>query len=183
MSALQLYPEGGIGYTVRVNALLGLLALLLANPFPVFAAQTAPAFTLSLLDGKPFDSRSLLGKKVLVIRFQASWSRLSVRAAPAFERSYRKYRNRTVEFVGVQVQDDAGNARKFLKAHQASYPAGLDPDLRIANRFGFDRTPYTVAISKAGEIVARRRGPLSEAELAKLIDPLLKPSAKKSSPR
>lgn len=168
---------------MRVNALLGLLALLLANPFPVFAAQTAPALTLNLLDGKPFDSRSLLGKKVLVIRFQASWSRLSARAAPAFERSYLKYRHRGVEFIGIHLQDDAGNAKRFLKAHQATYPAGLDPDLRIANRFGFDRTPYTVVISKAGEIVARRRGSMSEAELAKLIDPLLKPSAKNPSPR
>ncbi len=155
------------------HALLCLAAFSLAVPLTSLAAQTAPAFTLRLLDGKTFDSRSLIGKKALVIRFQASWSRLSTQAAPAFERSYRKYRNRGVEFVGVQVQDDPGNAGRFLKSHQASYPAGLDPDLRIANRFGFDRTPYTVVISRAGEIVARRRGVLSETDLAKLIDPLL----------
>jgi cytochrome c biogenesis protein CcmG/thiol:disulfide interchange protein DsbE len=165
------------------TALFCLAAFSLAIPLPSLAAQTAPAFTLKLLDGKTFDSRSLIGKKALVIRFQASWSRLSVQSAPAFERSYRKYRNRGVEFVGVQVQDEPGNARRFLKAHQASYPAGLDPDLRIANRFSFERTPYTVVISKRGEIVARRSGIMSEGELATLIDPLLKPSAKKPPTR
>lgn len=143
----------------------------MALALPVWAAPTAPAFTIRLLDQKKaFDSRSLLGKKVLVVRFQASWCRVCVKEAPAFERLYRKYKGRNVEFVAVQVQDTPADVRKFLKAHRASYPVGLDPDLRIANRFGFKDAPDTVVISRAGEIVARFTGPSSEAELAKAID-------------
>ena len=162
--------------------LLALLALAPAAPEPAWAAETAPAFTLRLLEGKnAFDSRSYLGKKLLVVRFQASWCKLCAGEGPAFERSYKKYRRRGVEFVAVQLQDDAQDARKFLKAHRASYPAGLDPDLRIAERFGVTHPPYTVVISKKGEIVSRRASPLSEADLAKLLDRLLAPPAKKSS--
>jgi peroxiredoxin len=161
---------------------LAVLLLAVTWPEPARAAEIAPAFTLRPLDGKKMlDSRSYLGKKVLVVRFQASWCKVCVREGPAFERSYRKYRRRGVEFVGVQVKDDAVDARKFLKAHQASYPAGLDPDLRIADRFGFNQAPYTVIISKKGEIVSRRTGAMSEADLAKLLDRLLTPPAKKPS--
>ena len=159
-----------------------LLLLVLAVPEPAWAEETAPAFTLRLLEGKnAFDSRSYLGKKLLVVRLQASWSKLCAGEGSAFERSYKKYRRRGVEFVAVQLQDDAQDARKFLKAHRASYPAGLDPDLRIADRFGVTHPPYTVVISKKGEIVSRRAGSMSEANLTKLLDRLLAPPVKKSS--
>ena len=157
------------------RALIALLALILAWPSPpAWARPTAPAFTLRLLDGhKTLDSRSHLGRGILVVRFQASWCKVCVREAPGFERAYRKYKPLGVEFVGIQVQDTETDARKFLKAHDATYPAGLDPTLKVANRFGFKGTPYTVVISRKGEMMARIHGSADEARLAKAIDPLL----------
>ncbi|MBI2154627.1 MAG: TlpA family protein disulfide reductase [Candidatus Rokubacteria bacterium] len=146
---------------------------------PVWADATAPAFTLRLLDGKKtLDSRAYLGKQVLVVRFQASWCKLCVREAPGFERAYRKYKPRGVEFVGIQVQDTTADARKFLQAHEASYPAGVDPTLKIANRFGFKGTPFTVVISRKGEMVARIHGSADEARLARALDPLVRPRSR-----
>jgi thioredoxin-like negative regulator of GroEL len=75
--------------------------------------------------------------------------------------------------VGVQIEDTAADARRFLKRHGATYAAGLDPHLAIANRFGFRRTPYTVVINKKGEMVARIHGPADEARLARVLDPLV----------
>jgi cytochrome c biogenesis protein CcmG/thiol:disulfide interchange protein DsbE len=158
-----------------LRALSVFLAVLLSWTSPsAWAGPAAPAFTLKLLDGKKtLDSRAYLGKKVLVVRFQASWCAVCVREAPGLERTYRKYKSRGVEFVGIQVQDTAADARRFLKAHGASYPAGLDPSLKIANRFGLKRAPYTVVISQKGEMVARIHGSADEARLARAIDPLL----------
>lgn len=160
------------------RALAVLLAFTLAwTSGSAWALPAAPAFTLRLLDGKKaLDSRAYLGKSVLVVRFQASWCRLCVREAPGFERAYQKYKPRGVEFVGIQVQDTAADALKFLKAHRATYPAGLDPSLTVANRFGFKGTPYTVVISRRGEMVARIHGSADEARLAKVLDPLLRSS-------
>lgn len=160
--------------------LTALLALAVVwTSTPGWTNSTAPAFTLRLLNGKrTFDSRAYLGKKVLVVRFQASWCRLCAQEAPSFERAYRKYKSRGVEFVGIQVQDTAADARKFLKAHNATYPAGLDPSLTIADRFGFKETPYTVVISQNGEMVATIHGSADEARLAKVIDPLIPPAKK-----
>ncbi len=165
-----------------LRALAVLLAFALAwTSTPAWAHPTAPAFTLRLLSNKKtLDSRSYLGKSILVVRFQASWCRLCVREAPGFQRAYQRYKPRGVEFVGIQVQDTAVDALKFLKAHGATYPAGLDPSLTIANRFGFKGTPYTVVISQKGEMMARIHGSADEARLAKVLDPLLHPSKQPS---
>ncbi len=162
--------------------LLAALALALAAS-PALAAPSAPAFTARLLDGSgSFDSRALIGKKVLVVRFQASWCKVCAEEAPAIERIWQKYRGSGVEVVAIFVQDTAADARSFLAAHGATYPAGLDPKLTIANRFGFRGTPYTVVINKRGEIAARIHGRSDEARLTRALDPLVKPRPAKKPP-
>jgi thiol-disulfide isomerase/thioredoxin len=147
--------------------------VLLSWAVPVFAAPSAPAFTLKLLDGgRPFDSRSLIGKKALVVRFQASWCKVCVEEAPAVERIWQKYRSQGVEVVGIQVEDSRTDAKRFLQG--STYLAGLDPQLLVANRFKARGTPYTIVIDKRGEIVARLSGRTGEARLARVLDPLVK---------
>jgi len=157
-----------------VRRLLVTLACL-ALATPAAAAPAAPAFTVTLLDGSGhFDSRAQIGKHLLVVRFQASWCKVCNEEAAGIERLYQKYRTSGVEFVSIQVQDTEADARQFLKVNKATYPAGLDPRLKIANRFGFRGTPYTVVVNKRGEIVARIRGRADEARLARILDPLVK---------
>ncbi|OGK85025.1 MAG: hypothetical protein A2X52_09770 [Candidatus Rokubacteria bacterium GWC2_70_16] len=95
---------------------------------------------------------------------------------------YQKYRSRGVEIVAVHVQDTEVDARAFLKAHGATYPAGLDPRLRIANRFGFKGTPYTVVIDRKGEMAARIHGSADETRLARGLDPLLPAPPRRKPP-
>jgi len=117
--------------------LLALLLSVCAAP-AMAATPSAPAFSLPLLDGSgTFDSRALIGKKVLIVRFQASWCKVCAQEAAMIERLYEQYRESGVELISVQVQDTETDARRFLKAHDATYPAGLDPRLKTANRFGF----------------------------------------------
>jgi cytochrome c biogenesis protein CcmG, thiol:disulfide interchange protein DsbE len=162
--------------------LLALLVVALGTTAAV-AAPAAPALTLKLLDGgRTFDSRALIGKKVLVVRFQASWCAVCAEEAPGVERVYQKYKASGVELVAIHVQDTVGDAQRFLKAHGATYPAGLDPRLTIARRFGFKGTPYTVVISKRGEVVARISGRADETRLARALDSLVTERAKRRPP-
>jgi thiol-disulfide isomerase/thioredoxin len=148
---------------------------------PALAAPSAPAFSVKLLqDGQTFDSRSLIGKKVLVVRFQASWCKVCVEEAPVIEHIWQKYRPAGVEVVGLQVEDTQADARRFLRG--ATYPAGLDPQLLIANRFKAKGTPYTIVIDKRGEIAGRISGRSGEARLARVLDPLVKEPAKRKPP-
>jgi len=149
------------------------LLLALAAAAPARAAPVAPAFTLRLLDSRrTFDSRDAIAKTVLVVRFQASWCKPCAREAPELERLYARYKPLGVEVVGVHVQDTAADARRFLREHKATYPAGLDPRLTIANRFGVTGTPYTVVISPAGRLVARLPGESAVTRLPGILDPL-----------
>jgi peroxiredoxin len=153
-------------------ALLGQAAAAL----PV-GAEPAPAFTLRLLGSAAvFDSRSALEKKILVVRFQASWCRPCAREAAALERFYRRYRRFGVEVVGIHVQDAGPDARRFLRAHGGTYPAGLDPRLTVSNRFGVEGTPYTVVIAQDGELVARIRGESAVRRLPAIVAPLTRPA-------
>ncbi len=157
--------------------------LLLLGPVPALAAPSAPAFSVTLLDGSgKFESRSALGKKVLIVRFQASWCKVCAQEAPAIQRLYVSYNPSGVELVAIHVQDTAEDARRFLKGDGATYPAGLDPHLSIANRFGFKGTPYTVVIDKKGEMVARIHGRADDKRLSSVLDPLLKPRPKRPPP-
>lgn len=159
------------------------LGALLVTAAPAAAVPAAPAFTVKLLEGSGhFDSRAQLGKNVLIVRFQASWCKVCNEEAAGFERIYRKYRPRGVEMVSVHVQDTEADARHFLEVNKASYPAGLDPRLKIASRFGFRGTPYTVVINKRGEMVARIHGRADEARMARILDPLVQRAPKGSAP-
>jgi peroxiredoxin len=160
------------------------LALLALSPAPAAAAPpAAPAVRMPLLKGgETFDSRALIGKKVLVIRFQASWCKTCAAQAAGLQRLYERYRSRDVEILAIHVDDPEPDARAFLEAHRATYPAVLDPGLRVANRFGFKRAPYTVVVNKRGEIAARLDATADETRLRAAIDAALKPPPRRGAP-
>lgn len=158
----------GRGYHGPVARLLRLAPALL------LAAAPAPGFRLRLLDStRVLDSRELLGKTVLVLRFQASYCRPCAREAAAFARVVERYRDRGVEFLAVHVQDTVADTRRFVRAHRITYPVALDPRLTVGNRFGFKGTPLTVVVDRRGEIVASLHGESAVARLPRLLDQAL----------
>jgi len=166
-------------------SLAAALLLALSGAAPVVAAPAAPAITVRLLDGSAtFDSRALLGKKVLLVRFQASWCKVCAQEAGDVERIHQTYGPRGVQVLAIHVQDAEADARSFLEKAGATYPAALDPKLRIGNRFGFKGTPYTVVVDRKGEIVARIHGSATELRMRAALDPVLeRRPAKKPPPK
>ena len=156
-----------------------------SGALPAMAAPSAPAITVRLLEsGKTFDSRALLGKKALLVRFQASWCKVCAEELDDLQRIHQTYGPRGVQVLVIHVQDAESDARSFLQKAGATYPAGLDPKLRIANRFGFKGAPYTVVVDKKGEMVARIHGSASELRMRAALDPLLeRRPAKKPPPK
>ncbi|HEV8616496.1 MAG TPA: TlpA disulfide reductase family protein [Methylomirabilota bacterium] len=148
--------------------------LLLAIAATGEAAPTAPAFRVKTLDGRrTIDTRELLGKKVLVLRFQASYCKPCAKEAGPLTRIAERYRDRDVEVVAIHVQDTAADARAFARTHKMTIPIVLDPRLTIGNRFGFKGSPYTVVIDRRGEMVARIHGESAVTRLPRLLDAAL----------
>jgi peroxiredoxin len=163
---------------VLVAAALAFLAL---SPAPAAAAPpAAPAVRVPLLKGgEIFDSRALIGKKVLVLRFQASWCKTCAVQAAGLQRVYERYRSRDVEILAIHVDDTERDARAFLETHHATYDGTIDPSFRVANRFGVKRVPYTVIVNKRGEIAARLDATADEARLGAAIETALKPPVRR----
>jgi peroxiredoxin len=156
-----------------VRWLLGFTALLwLAGV--AHAAPAAPGFKVTTLDGRVIDSLELLGKKVIVLRFQASYCKPCVRESVALGRVAERYRDRGVEVIAVHVQDTVADVQRFVKRTKATYPIVLDPRLGLGNRFGFKGTPYTVVIDKKGEIFTQVHGVGVVNRLLKTLDGILK---------
>ena len=149
-------------------------AALLSLTSSAAAAPAAPGFKVRLLDGRSLDSRDLIGKKILVLRFQASYCKPCARESAALGRLTERYRERGVEVLAIHVQDATSDVRKFMRANKVTYPVALDPRLTIGNRYGFKGTPYTVVVDRQGEIVARLHGVSVVTRLPRILDELLK---------
>jgi peroxiredoxin len=159
------------------------LALLLAVATVAEAAPAAPGFRLKTLDGKrTMDSNELIGKKIVVLRFQASYCKPCVKESLMLNRVWERYRDRDVEIVAVQVQDTAADVRTFVRANKVTYPVALDPRLSIGNRFGFKGTPYTVIVDRKGEMVERLAGEGAVRKLPAMLDRLLKADGPETTP-
>ena len=156
-------------------AVLLAIALSLIAALPALAAPAAPGFRVKPLDsGKTFDSREMMGKKVVVLRFQASYCKPCAREAEALARLVERYRGRPVEFLALHVEDTAADTRHFVRAHRVNYAVALDPKLTIGNRYGVKGTPYTVVIDRKGEIIARLAGESAVTRLPRILDDALR---------
>jgi thiol-disulfide isomerase/thioredoxin len=154
------------------------LTVLLGWASGAHAAPAAPGFTVTTLDGRTIDSLELIGKKVIVLRFQASYCKPCVKESPILSRVADRYRDRDVEIIAVHVQDTVGDVRRFVRATRATYPVTLDPRLSLGNRFGFKGTPYTVVIDQKGEIFTRVHGEGVPGRLPRTLDGLLRADAR-----
>ena len=160
-----------------------LLALLLTLVSAVHgaAAPAAPGVRVKLLDSaRTFDSREMMGKKVVVLRFQASYCKPCAREAAAFGRLVERYRGREVEFLALHVQDTVAETRRFMRAQRVNYAVALDPKLTIGNRYGVKGTPYTVVIDRKGEIAARLPGESAVTRLPRILEDALRQGAPKT---
>jgi len=159
------------------------LALLLLLAVRAEGAPAAPGFKVTLLDGtSTIDSRDLIGKKILVLRFQASYCKPCAKESPALGRLLERYRPRGVEVLAIHVQDTAADTRAFVRKYKPTYPIALDPKLTIGNGFGFKGTPYTVVIDQKGEMVSRLHGEAAVAKLPRILDELLKKGPEPTPP-
>lgn len=94
--------------------------------------------------------------------------------APAVEKAYREFKNKDVQFVGIFVRDREPEVQKFVQTYGLSFPVGLDDGRKIADSYKFVGTPFTVVISKDGEISSRTTGPQNEKALRAKIEQALK---------
>jgi cytochrome c biogenesis protein CcmG/thiol:disulfide interchange protein DsbE len=92
---------------------------------------------------------------------------------PELERTWRRYHDRGVTFLGVDYRDDTSAARAWVKRFGVSYPSVQDPSGKLANAFALIGVPDTFVVDRTGTIRWKIIGKTNEAQLSKLLDQLL----------
>ena len=134
--------------------------------------ESAPEFTLALIGGGSISSQELRGR-VVMMDFWASWCPPCREEAPVLAQVYAEYRERGVEFVGVNLWDNAGDADAFVQQQDHEYPNGVDEEGRIAISYGVRGIPEKFFIDRDGRIVRKFSGPMTADRLRLILESLL----------
>ncbi len=134
--------------------------------------QVAPEFILPLLSGGEVSTAGLRGR-VIMLDFWASWCPPCREEAPVLAQIYREYRDRGVEFVGINLWDDPGDAELFLLQQGHEYPNGVDEGGKIAISYGVRGIPEKFFIDADGAIVRKFSGPMTADRLRLILESML----------
>lgn len=141
-------------------------------PSPLIA-RAAPSFTLPRFDGGVIALESQRGK-VVFLNFWASWCVPCRAETPALERAWLSYRDRSVVFVGVSIQDKDEDARAFLREFRITYANVQDISGKVAIDYGVWGIPETFIIDRDGRITYKHVGALGRATVTAKIDEALR---------
>jgi len=134
------------------------------------AADRVPAPSLHgrSLTGADMDLASMRGK-VVVVNFWASWCSPCRAESPYLAKVAKDTAALGVDFVGVNIKDELGPARRFVDVHDVPYPSIFDqPGISLTrlHRLIPQTPPSTLLIDKDGRIAALFVGGVTESELS-----------------
>lgn len=133
----------------------------------------APDFELSLLGEDGSLRLSDLRGDVVVLNFWASWCSPCRIEAPDLEAAWQDYRDRGVQFVGVDELDDKFAAGGFVREFAITYPSVFDPSGSLADDYAFIGLPATFVIDRQGNVVYRFQGFIDGPTLRSSLDEVL----------
>lgn len=132
----------------------------------------APDFALTDLDGNPVRLADLRGRPVIV-NFWATWCVPCVEEFPLLRDAVAKHRDDGLVVVGIVYRDRSVAAREFMARHEASWPAAMDPDERVARAYGVVGPPETFFIAADGSVAGRHFGLLTAGSLDEKLAAIL----------
>jgi thiol-disulfide isomerase/thioredoxin len=110
---------------------------------------------------------------VIVLNSWGSWCTVCQQEAPALAVAAQQLKPSSVQFVGVDVEDNTASAKAYMQYYGVAYPSLNDPGDLIAAEFNqlipISALPSTLVISLGGKIAGRVIGAASVEDLRLLI--------------
>ncbi|EYF05947.1 TlpA family protein disulfide reductase [Chondromyces apiculatus] len=170
-----LYPA--IAAILAVSALFGMAVLPhLAPGGHSMVGKPGPDLTLPVAaNGDPgarMQLRDLQGQAV-ILDFWASWCGPCGIQAPILERIARRYENKGLVVLGINVDDPSAVARQYAAHKGLSYPILLDEARDASAQYDVDKLPTLVVLDKEGKVAAYLTAIVDEASLDAIIAQVL----------
>lgn len=149
---------------------------------PVAERTTLPTITGELLDGGQYDSEDHLGD-VVVYNVWGSWCAPCREEAPTLRKVSNEYRDKGVQFVGINVRDNDAAARAFERQYKITYPSIITADsgaalLAFGPKLPPSAVPSTMIIDRDGRLTARVIGQVTYGTLTALLNETLSEDSK-----
>ena len=179
--ALLVVGCAGSGGTAAATADQGYVAAdgaIVTNPVADRAA--APRIAGDGLDGQPVDSAAYAGQ-VLVYNVWASWCPPCIAEAPALQAAATELAPQGVQFIGINIGDNAAAARAHERRFGVTYPSVCDPRseqlLAFRGAAPMGAPPVTVIVDRAGRVAAVASGAVSGTTVRNLIEDVVAETA------
>jgi thiol-disulfide isomerase/thioredoxin len=148
-----------------------------AVAFPIDKRKTFPDLTGRTLAGPTLSTSSFKGE-VMVVNLWGSWCGPCQAEAPYLERAAETYKDKGVQFVGLNVRDNVPQAKAFVADKQISYPNLVDGDddtllPKLVGITSLSNVPSTIIVDRNGRIAWRALRGVDYTELAAALDTVL----------
>ncbi len=142
----------------------------------------AKDFTLLNLKGEKVSLKDFQGKKVVLLNFFATWCPSCREEMPTLNKLYPEYKEKNVEFIGIDLREDTKKVSAFVEKQKIGYPVLLDTKGEAGKLYRVEYIPVNVIVDQNG--VIRFIGSfIEEKDLRKELDkivPLKKEKLQKS---
>lgn len=134
--------------------------------------RPAPPIEGEGLDGERLALADYRGK-VVVLNLWASWCGPCRLEEPQLERLWRQYKDKGVQFLGMNLRDQRAAARAFRDEFNVTYPSFYDPSTALVVHLGVAVLPTTFVIGADGQILLRFTGRVDAGLLQPALESIL----------
>ena len=136
-------------------------APLLGLPVASGLISTLASSPASAAEGKPLPLDHYVGKVVLA-DFWASWCGPCRLSMPWLNQMHEKYADQGLHILGVNLDEDAASAARFLKSYPASFEVLYDPKGEYASHYALMTMPTSILFDRNGQTITQHRGFLTD---------------------
>ena len=160
--------------TLTLSAIFG--TALASASLAIEEGQRAPGFSAPHLTAKapPVNLSDYRGK-VVYLDFWASWCPPCLTSLPLLNELQREFPDDRFQVLAINVDNDLGKARKFLRKRPVDYPSASAPKGRIPESYGLKTMPTSYLIDEDGVVRMVHAGfrtedlPKLREEIGKLV--------------
>jgi cytochrome c biogenesis protein CcmG, thiol:disulfide interchange protein DsbE len=161
---------------LAVLAVVGLLAFGLLNKgaAKIAVGDPAPDKVLPALPGPGQGSIAEYRGKWVLVNLWASWCIPCREEAPVLQHFYERNKAHNTAVVGINVQDNQGDAVAFLRDHPTDYLQLRSIGNERSAAFGSIGVPENFLVNPKGDIAVIWRSPVDDQILRERFLPLIK---------